>query len=224
MKIFRFSSRSGKTMEKNERDDSPTTVTLSSYSTSRSDADNFNWNDHNLERNLCRSLRTAYSDEAAVNVRAARAWMEAMNACQPVKSYVETLNNFFESKDTNMVMEDGEMYTAEDGNKLVVATFQSFPDFKFTWGEIAIIDDNPKRVVVDQVSAEGTFTGEPYTILPGVLPSLLPTGRRNYNDMQRFELTMENGKIVLFEVFALGVHTGFSGFYVRAGGSLIPSR
>ena len=58
--------------------------------------------------------------------------------------------------------------------------------------------------------------------MPGVLPELKPTGKYNYNDEQRFELTMKNGKIARFEVYALGIHTGFAGFYTRAGGSLVP--
>ena len=66
------------------------------------------------------------------------------------------------------------------------------------------------------------FHKKGYTILPGVLPELQPTGNYNFNDEQRFELTMKNGKITRFEVYALGIHTGFAGFYTRAGGSLVP--
>ena len=162
-------------------------------------------------------------DEKTINVKAAEAFMELMNACQPEDpTYLEKLADCYESEETKVVLEDGEAYKPEACNGLIVATFQSFPDFKFRWGEIAPIDNNPNKIAIEDVSAQGTFTGKPYTILPGVLPELQPTGKLNSNDEQRFELTMNNGKIARFEVYALGIHTGFAGFYTKAGGSLVP--
>ena len=210
-------------MDTNFCDSSWTKESVSSWFSQGQDICNFNGTVYSSEetRHFVPTAAVA-NDEAGKNIEIAREWMETMNTCPRDNSSVRLINSFFQSKDTKMIMEDGEVYTADEGNKMLAVTFQSFPDFTLTWGEISTIDGNPNKVIIHDVIAAGTFTGKPYTILPGVLPALMPTGKRNVNDKQRFELTIKNGKITLYKVYAIGVHTGFAGFYVRAGGSLIP--
>ena len=162
-------------------------------------------------------------DEKSLNLKAAQAWMEAMNNLRTDDPEgVKKLMDHFVNKDSPVILEDGETYTAEQAIPLLHVLFESFPDFKFRYGDIAPVGNKPDRISVEDVYAEGTFTGKPYTVLPGVLPPLTANGKYYCNDEQRFEITFENGKIAKFELYALGIHTGFVGFYIQAGGSLVP--
>ena len=97
--------------------------------------------------------------------------------------------------------------------------------FELTWGNVFPIGNDPQRIVIESIFTLGTFTGKPYRVLPGVFPEAQPNGAFiNNNDEQRFKVEVYNGWITRVEVYALGISTGFAGFYTKAGGSLVPRK
>ena len=157
-------------------------------------------------------------DEMTVNIRAVEAYMHSMNAYRPddPEGYMQRMADFYASKDADIILEDGEAYKTDALNKGFVGLYESFPDFKMQWSDVMAVDKKPNRIGVEGIFASGTHTGKPYSLLPGVLPEIPPTGKYVVNDEQRFEFEVRNGKIIKVEVFALGTYTGFSGFYQRA--------
>ncbi|KAL7556725.1 hypothetical protein ACA910_006277 [Epithemia clementina (nom. ined.)] len=158
------------------------------------------------------------------NCQIAEQFILAMNTynIESPEDYIQSIADFYESEDTPIILEDGKRYRPLQCNQLLAVTHQSFPDFKFSYGEIKEVEkNNPNKVSVDAVYATGHHTGAPYTIMPGKLAVLEPSGKYCYNDEQFFILHFnEQGKICKFEVIAMGNCTGFAGFYTRAGGSL----
>ena len=162
--------------------------------------------------------------EMDINKKIAERWMKAMSVYNfdDPQEYIKKVAAFYESENCPVIMEDGEAYKPDACNQLLHLTFQSFPDFKLSWGEVVSIDNNPNRIAVEAIFTQGTFNGKPYSILPGVFPEVQPNGEFICNDEQRFELEIKDGKITRVEVYALGISTGFAGFYTKAGGSLVP--
>ena len=144
--------------------------------------------------------------------------MRSMNAYRPddVEGFLQQMADFYKSNDVDIILEDGEAYKPDALGKAIAVLYESFPDFKFKWSDVVAVDKKPNRIAVEEIFAEGTHTGKPYSLLPGVLPEIPTTGKYVVNDEQRFEFEMEHGKIIKAEVYALGVYTGISGFYQRA--------
>ncbi|CAB9530050.1 expressed unknown protein [Seminavis robusta] len=135
------------------------------------------------------------------------------------QSFADMWTSYF-AEDSKVVLEDGESYSPLACAQILYSTYLSFPDLKFPY---APIQDNPKDpncVYIEEIYVSGTHKGAPYTLMPGVLPEVQPSGKFISNDEQRFILKMKNGKIQKCEVVAMGSTTGFAGLYTQAGGSL----
>ena len=177
-----------------------------------------------------KSKETKLTKDSSKYVKAAHKWMEAMNTYVPddPQAFTDRINACYESIDSPVILEDGEAYRAEDCSKLFVLTHRSFPDFVMNYGEVVELKTSDKHnyveVEVTTVFATGTHTGTPYTIIPGVLPEIPPSGKPVENDEQTFVLTLDKktAKIIKCQVIAMGTHTGFAGFYTRAGGDVEP--
>ena len=70
---------------------------------------------------------------------------------------------------------------------------------------------NSNVVYVEGLRCQGTHTGKPFTIAPGALPEVPPTGKLCQNDEERLCVEIEDGKIKAIRVYALGSTTGFIG-------------
>ena len=95
---------------------------------------------------------------------------------------------------------------------------ESFPDFVIN--HTSVVEKTDKVVIVQGVQSRGTHTGKPFTIKPGVLPAVEPSGKECFNDEELYELHLKEGKIDTIFVISMGVQTGFAGFYTRAGGDV----
>ena len=160
----------------------------------------------------------------SIYVQAAHNWMHALNTHVPKdpQAFLDRIISCYEHPDTPVILEDGETHKAQDGAGLFHATHLSFPDFVMNYGKVVEdISNDEITVEIHSMFATGTFTGTPYTILPGVLPEIEPNGKFTQNDEQLIILTMnKEAKITKCQVVAHGVATGFAGFYVAAGGEI----
>ena len=184
----------------------------------------------NARKKASKSKEANGIEEPSQYVKAAHKWMEVMNAydARDPQAFTDRINACYESIDSPVILEDGEAYRADDCSKLFVLTHQSFPDFFMNYGEIVESKQNDKhnyvKVEITTMYATGTHTGAPYTIVPGVLPAVPPSGNPVQTDEQTIVLTLDKKttKIIKCQVIAMGMHTGFAGFYTRAGGDLEP--
>lgn len=176
-------------------------------------------------------------------VQAVQTAMERMNSYVPgnPELYAQRIIDCFASPDSPLIAEDGEQYKTTDLADLCIMICKSFPDFHMKYGDVTYIDkgssSTPSSIVLgasetdkivaqvelDALIVSGTHTGEPYTIAPGVLPALEPSGKYVENDEQRMVFFLNNeAKIVKSQLVSLGVHTGAIGLYTLAGGDASP--
>ena len=176
-------------------------------------------------------------------VQAVKTCMEKMNSYVPEDPdlYAQRILDCYDSPDTPLIAEDGEQYKATDLAELCVNIYKSFPDFHMTYGKVTYIAKTPKQgkntysskkeedddivaeVELDSLIVSGTHTGAPYTIAPGVLPELPPSGKYVQNDEQRMVFYLnKKAEIVKSQLISLGVHTGAIGLYTLAGGDVSP--
>ncbi|CAB9529818.1 unknown protein [Seminavis robusta] len=138
-----------------------------------------------------------------------------MNAWNNHTSLEETLS-FFASPEVLVKFEDTPSITggilAAEHDKL----YKSFPDIKFTYE--CIKEDRAGQVVVEELRASATHTGEPYGF--GPFPPVPTSNKSVANDPERLWFTVKDGKIVMMQVISLGDITGPPGFYVQIGGTM----
>ncbi|CAB9530049.1 unknown protein [Seminavis robusta] len=151
------------------------------------------------------------------NAAIASEWMTDMTNFEgyDAQSFVDMWVSYYESPE-DIVLEDGESYSPIACAQILYSTWLSFPDLQFPYAPIKDDPKDPNRVYIEEIYVSGTHKGVPYTLLPGVLPEIPPSGKYISNDEQRFILTMNNGKIQKCEVVALGCFTGFAGLYTQA--------
>jgi hypothetical protein len=177
-------------------------------------------------------------------IQAVKTCMEKMNSFVPEDPalYAKRILDCFASPDSPLIAEDGEKYKATDLSDLCVNICKSFPDFHMKYGDVTFIDKSVQgngqsvvdktlsdeetivaQVELDGLIVSGTHTGAPYTIAPGVLPALPPSGTYVENDEQRMVFFLnKKAKIVKSQLISLGVHTGAIGLYTLAGGDASP--
>lgn len=226
MKLFSVFSKSkgsdanGKTPSKKAELDPDATVSTSADLSMRSSTRSRRSKRHS-KRKSKRNAAEKGSEASKQLCKIAEDCVNAWNAYIPEDrtAYLEQLMSFFQSEDTPIILEDGEKYVPEACNQLFDITFQSFPDFHMSFSEVK--EMGPNKVLLDGLSATGTHKGAPYSIMPGALPAVAPSGKYIANDEQRLIFHFDdNQKIEKLEVIALGAHTGFVGFYTLAGGDL----
>lgn len=96
------------------------------------------------------------------------------------------------------------------------SVWASFPDFKL--GYQTLREDRPGLILLEPVEPSGTHTGKPFAFAN--FPPVPPCGKKVTCATERVWITMENGKITLFEIFAQGATTGPAGLYTLIGGKL----
>ena len=175
------------------------------------------------------SSTTDGTGATSMYIEAAHNWMDAMNTYIPddPEAFMARITGCYETEDSPVILEDGERYKAKDCSGLFYLTHLSFPDFVMKYdtnvAEKTGFKDGIKfvEVTIDAMYATGTHTGAPYSIIPGQLPAVPTSGKYVENDEQRISLLFnEDGKITQTQVIAMGTHTGFAGFYTRAGGTI----
>ena len=225
MKLFNIFSRSkSKEIEHGTpKMTNPDTSTISSSTAADASIGSSKKKRSSKKQGKARKSTTGQSDAKPMSelCKIAEDCVLAWNNYQPdnPELYSERLMQFYQKEDTPIILEDGERYKPEQCNQMFDITFRSFPDFKFSYGKIEEI--KPNQVTVEGLHATGTHTGAPYTIMPGTLPAVDPSGKTISNDEQLLIFHFdENQKIKKLEVIAIGSYTGFVGFYTRAGGDL----
>lgn len=216
MKLFAFFSRSSKKGPTNLKEAAkPSETTGSNLKREKRSGDG--------SKSKSKSRRKSRKEGGpSKNLRCAESLLAAINNFVPEdpQAYMDTFMSHYESKDTKIKMEDGDTFTVEMTAKILVLCHQSMPDFKIFYGDL---EEKPNNIVImDGVQACGTHSGTPFTILPGVFPAVPPSGRRIYDDEERYIFKMKNGKIKTGTIISLGNASGFAGLYMRAGGSLVP--
>ncbi|CAB9530051.1 hypothetical protein SEMRO_2722_G335590.1 [Seminavis robusta] len=222
MKFFSFGSKSKDNAVPRKHDDE--TSTGASVSSRTSD-------NAKKRKNKSKSKKTSKGTEAKTlnttgtrsNADIATEWMAAMTSFEghDAQSFADMWISYFESaEDSKIILEDGEAYSPAACAPLLYATYLSFPDLAFPHAPIKDNPKDPNSVDIEEIYVSGTHKGAPYTLMPGALPEVPPSGKFISNDEQRFLLKMKNGKIQKCEVVALGSFTGFAGLYTQAGGSL----
>lgn len=157
-------------------------------------------------------------------IQAGHNWMYAMNNYieGDPQAFMDRITACFEAPDSPLILEDGEEHKAEQCSALFHLTHASFPDFCMKYGKVTEQFSKDEIIVeIHAVYATGTHTGEPYTIMPGLLPAIPPSGKYTEDDEQMIVLHMnKDAKITKCQVVALGTATGFAGFYTAAGGDV----
>ena len=177
-------------------------------------------------------------------VKAVKTLMEKLNSYVPEDPdlYAQRILACYASPDTPMIAEDGEQYKASDLAFFCTNICKSLPDFHMTYGKVTYRAKTPKQhkntyrskeedeseeivaeVELDNLVVSGTHTGAPYTMAPGVLPEIPPSGKFIQNDEERMVFYFnKKGQIVKSLLISLGVHTGPIGVYTLAGGDVSP--
>lgn len=96
------------------------------------------------------------------------------------------------------------------------SVWASFPDFKL--GYQTLREDRSGLILLEPVEPSGTHTGEPFAFAN--FPPVPTCGKKVTCATERVWITLENGKITLMEIFALGAVTGPAGLYTLIGGKL----
>ncbi|CAB9503943.1 expressed unknown protein [Seminavis robusta] len=159
------------------------------------------------------------------NLKVVERFMELTNLFDPENidsSFEETLG-LFESPDVTMEFEDGLKCTARECALQLKMAYESFPDYGMSLAAICEDPRSPKRIFVDGVCWSGTHTGTPYTIIPGELPAIPPSGKRISLDEERYIFHMKKGgKIGKIQIIAMGSITGYAGLYESAEAASCP--
>ncbi|CAB9502556.1 unknown protein [Seminavis robusta] len=126
----------------------------------------------------------------------------------------EEMASFFKSGDVRVKLEDVPSITSDVWVVAAEQCIQSFPDFHFQYESIK--EDRSGVVLVEELQASGTHTGEPYAFAH--FPPIPTSHRHIVNDPERLWLRVKDGKITSMECVSLGGFTGPPGFYVQLGG------
>lgn len=139
-----------------------------------------------------------------------------------VQKYMDTINNrstldkilaFYVSEDAKIFFDDGLTVTARKSAETFQDLYKCFPDVQWVYKNIEI--ERKSTVVVNDIRAKGTHTGEPFSLLGQADKTVLPNGKKFENDPARFffEFDTVTMRIASITVVALGIKTGPVGIY-----------
>ncbi|CAB9502557.1 expressed unknown protein [Seminavis robusta] len=129
---------------------------------------------------------------------------------------VEEMKSFFKSGDVRVKLEDVPSITSDIWIAAAAQCIKSFPNFRFQYESIK--ENRSGLVLVEELQASGTHTGEPYTFAH--FPPIPTSNKHIVNDPERLWLRVKDGKIVDIECVSLGDYTGPPGFYMQLGGKM----
>ncbi|CAB9496823.1 expressed unknown protein [Seminavis robusta] len=128
----------------------------------------------------------------------------------------EEMASFFKSGDIRVKFEDAPSITAAMFTGVVKMLHGSFPDFRLQYESIK--EDRSGVVLVEELRASGTHTGEPFGFAH--FPPIPASHKHVINDPERMWFKVRDGKIVDIECLSLGDLTGPPGFYLQLGGKM----
>lgn len=133
------------------------------------------------------------------------------------------LLSFYLNDQVKITFSEGLEVTAKSSCGFFQSMFKSFPDVQWKYQKVEEMADG--RILVKEVRAAGTHTGEPFSFVKPVAtpksalflfqdyPPLPASGKSFENDPASFIFRVVDNKIVEVEVVALGLKTGPLGIY-----------
>ena len=124
------------------------------------------------------------------------------------------MTDFFANPNVLFVFEDDIVIPVNHMMPAFQTVFQSFPNLNFS--NTGITEIKPGVVMIEEQVCQGTHTGAPFSFAK--FPAVPRSDKHVKLDPERVYATIQDGKIVKYEMVSLGSLCGYHGLYLGVGG------